>query len=237
MSSETNTNSAFWAGFRASSPFILVVFPFGLLFGVVGMEAGLNLEQVMSMTLVVGAGAAQFAALALMGENAPVVIIILTALAVNLRMAMYSAAIAPHIGKAGGGIKLALGYFLTDQSFAVSIAEYERNPQLPLSRRITYFFGSISPLAPSWYSGTLIGALLGTAIPPEFSLDFAIPICFISITAPMLRSAPHLVAALVSVIAALLLVWVPYSLGLLLAAVLAMIAGAQAELWLGRKRS
>jgi hypothetical protein len=51
----------------------------------------------------------------------------------------------------------------------------------------------------------------------------------------MMRSLPHFVAALVSVAATLALIWVPYNLGLIIAAILAMIAGAQVELWLKRR--
>ncbi|MCP5073036.1 MAG: branched-chain amino acid ABC transporter permease [Rhodobacteraceae bacterium] len=237
MTSETNTNSAYWRGFRAGAPFVLVVAPFGLLFGVVGMEAGLNLLQVMSMTMLIIAGAAQFTALALMAEEAPTIIVILTALAVNMRMAMYSAAIAPYIGKADTGMKLLLGYFLTDQAFAVSTVEFEQRPELTVPQRVAFILGSMSPLAPMWFGGTFVGAMLGTAIPPEYSLDFAIPICFIAITAPMLRTLPHVVAACVSIAAALALVWVPYSLGLIIAAFLAMIAGVRTEHWLARRQA
>ncbi len=81
----------------------------------------------------------------------------------------------------------------------------------------------------------MLDAVAGQKIPAELSLDFAIPICFIALTAPMMRSLPHFVAALVSVAATLALIWVPYNLGLIIAAILAMIAGAQVELWLKRR--
>lgn len=230
------TKSPFWSGYRDCSPFILVVAPFGLLFGAVATEAGLNLLETMSMTILVIAGAAQFTALALLEEQAPTIIVVIAALAVNLRMAMYSAALVPHLGKATLGTRLLASYFMVDQTFAVSIKKYESEPDWSLANKIAYFFGSASSIAPFWYGFTLLGALVGQSIPKEFSLDFAIPICFISLTAPMLRSLPHLVSALVSVILALLLVWMPYNLWLIVAAVVAMMAGAQTELWMqGRK--
>jgi predicted branched-subunit amino acid permease len=76
----------------------------------------------------------------------------------------------------------------------------------------------------------------GAAIPPELALDFAVPITFIALVAPALRSLPHLAAAFVSVIAALLLVAVPFGLGLMIAAALAMITGALVEIWQERRR-
>jgi len=231
-----NPRSAYWSGFRSGTPFILVVIPFALLFGVVAQEAGLSVVQLMSMSVLVVAGAAQLTALALLTEQAPTAIVLITALAVNLRMAMYSAAMAPHVGKASLITKLWVSYFLVDQSFAVSIQKYEDTPDMAMSEKLAFFFGAMSPVAPLWYGGTLVGALLGAQIPPAFSLDFAVPICFIAITGPMLRTPAHVVAAFVSVSVALLLAWVPYTMGLLVAAVLAMVAGAQTEVFLKRRR-
>ena len=72
----TTTKSAFWRGFRDGFPFILGAAPFGLLFGVLATEAGLNVAQVMSMGVLVIAGASQFTALSQMQENAPVIMVL-----------------------------------------------------------------------------------------------------------------------------------------------------------------
>ena len=220
---------AYWQGFRAGAPFVLVVAPFGLLFGVVATEAGFDLMQTMVMTVLVIAGASQFAAVQLLVDGAPVIVAVLTGLAVNMRMAMYSASLAPHLGKAGLWKRALISYFLVDQSYAVSVAEYEQRPARPLGEKIAFFFGSISPIAPNWYLFTLIGALAGKAIPPQYALDFAVPITFIAIVGPSLRSLPHIAAAFVSVLAALSLAWLPYNAGLMLAALLAMMVGAALE--------
>ena len=86
----------FWYGFRNGLPFIFASMPFATLFGIVATEAGFDIYQVMSMTVIVIAGAAQFTALAQLQDNAPAVMVLAASLAVNLRMAMYSASIAPH---------------------------------------------------------------------------------------------------------------------------------------------
>ncbi len=234
MTAVHNTiKSTFWRGFADGLPFILVAVPFGVLFGVAATEAGLDVLQVMSFSVLVIAGAAQFTALTLLMENAPTIIILLTSLAVNLRMAMYSAALVPHFGKLRTRLKLIISYFLVDQSFALGIKEYEETPDQPIDNKVAYFFGIMLAMAPSWYLATYMGAVFGTTIPDAFSLDFAVPICFIALIAPTLRTIPHVTAAVVSIIAALSLAWVPYSLGLIIAACLAMMAGAYAELRLG----
>ena len=208
---------------------MLVVAPFGLLFGVVATEAGLDIVQTMVMTVLVIAGASQFAAVQLLSDNAPTFVVILTGLAVNMRMAMYSASLTPHLGKASLGKRALVAYFLVDQSYAVSVAEYENAPARPLPEKLAYFFGSVSPIAPLWYGFTYVGAVAGKAIPPEYALDFAVPITFIAIVAPALRSLPQISAAFVSVSVALLLAWLPYNSGLMIAALLAMMTGAAIE--------
>ena len=221
--------SAYWKGFRAGAPFVLVVAPFGLLFGVVATEAGLDIVQTMAMTVLVIAGASQFAAVQLLADNAPVFIAVATGLAVNMRMAMYSASLAPYIGKVGLWKRVLVSYFLIDQSYAVAISEYEKRPEMSLSDKLSYFFGAITPICPLWYVFTYVGAVAGAAIPPEFALDFAVPITFIAIVAPSLRSVPHIMAAFVSVVFALALAWMPFNAGLMIAALFAMITGAALE--------
>jgi len=228
----SDTHRIFWKGFFDCSPFILVVAPFGLLFGVAAGETGLDLVETMSMTVLVIAGVAQFTALALLEEQAPTFLVILISLVVNLRMAMYSAALVPHLGKASLKTRMLAAYCMVDQTFAVAIKQYEHAPQWPLQQKVAFYFGAAVSIIPFWYGFSLLGALVGQAIPDTYALDFAIPICFISLVAPMLRSLPHLVAALVAVSLALLLAWMPYNLWLLVAAGAAMMAGARTELWL-----
>ena len=227
---------AFWQGFFACTPFILVVAPFGMLFGVVASEAGLNLFETMTMTILVIAGAAQFTAIALLQEQAPTIVIILPALAVNLRMAMYSASLTPHLGAAPLWQRALIAYFTVDQSYACSISEYEKNPDMTIQEKVAYFLGSMTPVAPVWYLCTLAGALIGTAIPDTLALDFAVPITFIALVAPMLRTPAHVAAAVVAVILSLLMHNLPYGLGLLVAGLGGMMAGARVEVMMESQR-
>ena len=229
MKQTARQHSYYWEGVRAGAPFVLVVAPFGLLFGVVATEAGLDIIQTMSMTILVIAGAAQFAAVQLLVEDAPVFVAVLTGLAVNMRMAMYSASLAPHLGQNPGWQRAIAAYFLVDQAYAASIRKYEDDVQMSATQKLAYFFGVMTPVSPFWYGATLVGALAGTAIPPQYALDFAVPITFIALVGPSLRSLPHLAAAFVSVSVSLALAWMPYNLWLMIAAVLAMMTGAYIE--------
>lgn len=223
-------------GARESLPFVLVIMPFGVLFGVVATEAGLPLLEVMSFTVLVIAGAAQFTAVQMLTDNAPVLIILAASLAVNLRMAMYSASLAPYFSDAPLWKKVLASYVLVDQTYALCHAKYEERTDWKLDQRMSYLLGVAFPICPLWYVATLIGALLGTAIPPEYALDFALPITFLALVVPALRTAAHVAAASVSVGAALALSSLPSNSGLLIAAGLAMVTGVQVELWMERRK-
>ncbi|MEM8630432.1 MAG: AzlC family ABC transporter permease [Pseudomonadota bacterium] len=225
----TTTKSQVLRGAREGTPFLLIVVPFAMLFGVVGTEAGLNLREVMAFSVLVIAGASQFAAVQLMAESAPTLIVIVTALAVNLRMAMYSASLAVYLGAAPFWQRALIAYCNVDQTYAMSVQKYEKEPQMTVSERVAYFFGVALPVFPSWVLCTYLGAVAGTAIPPEYALDFALPIAFLAITAPMLRTLAHVAAAIVSVVVALTLAGLPAGTGLLLAAAAAMLTGSEVE--------
>ncbi|MEJ1990148.1 MAG: AzlC family ABC transporter permease [Maritimibacter sp.] len=225
------------AGIRDALPFILVVAPFGMLFGVVGSEAGLKLVEVMGMSVLVVAGASQFAALQQMLADTPTLMVILTALTVNLRMAMYSASLTPHLGEAPLWKRAFAAYLMVDQSYVMAITKFETEPEMTLSDKLRYYFGTMILITPVWYAATLAGALLGKAIPPELALDFAVPITFLAMVAPMVKSLAHLAAALVSVTLALALAGLPYALGLLVAAIAAMITGALVETAMARRQA
>ena len=224
-----SSTTAYWRGIRAALPFLLVVAPFGMLFGVVGTEAGLNLAQVMGFSVVIIAGAAQFTAVQLMQEQAPTLIVLASALAVNLRMAMYAASLAPHLGPAPGWQRILIAYFNVDGTYALSHMEYEAKPAMSLSEKVGFYMGTATVICFPWYVATWIGAVLGASIPAGLSIDFAVPVAFMSFFAPALRTLPHVAAAVTAILLAILLQGVPYSLWILLAGAGGMIVGAELE--------
>ena len=225
--------SSYWRGARDGLPFLAVIGPFGMLFGVLATEAGLAVHETMGFSIVVIAGAAQFTALQLITENAPTLVIIASALAVNLRMAMYSASITPHLGRLPLWKRGIAAYFLVDQTYAQSILDFEKHPDQTTTEKFAYFMGVMTPICPPWYLFTLLGAVLGESIPTGLGLDFALPIAFLAMIGPMLRTPAHRIAALVAVILALAFAWLPFNAGLLVAGLGGMMAGAKAETRLG----
>ena len=218
----------FAEGVRAGLPFVVVVAPFGLLFGTVGADAGLGFAEIMGFSVLVIAGASQFAALQLLVDQAPLAIAVLTGLAVNLRMAMYSASLMPHFVGVSLGLRAFAAYVMVDQIYALSIQRFVRG-DLDRAERVAFYFGTAAPVIPIWYLGTVAGALVGGRIPPAFALDFAVPITFIAMVAPMLQAVPGVVAALVAVATSLLAADLPLNLGVIVGGVAGTLAGALAE--------
>lgn len=228
--------SVFWTGLRDGLPFVFMVVPFAVLFGVVAIDAGLSLAQTLGFTILVIAGAAQFAAVQLMLDNAAIGFVLLAALAVNMRMAMYSAALVPYLGAAPLWQRALVSYLNFDQSYMMSIAKFEEKPEMSVPDRTAYFLGVATAIAPLWCVATLVGAVVGKAIPEAFAIDFVLPIAFLSMVAPMLRTLAHVAAAFVSIVVSMLLIGLPSGSGLLIAALCAMIAGVTVESWKARAR-
>ncbi len=231
----STSKAAFWNGFRDGTPFLLVAMPFGMLFGVLAAEAGLDVLTALAFSLAVFAGTAQFTALQLLQEQAPTVIVLISALAVNLRIAMYSASLTPYLGAAPLWQRACAAYFTIDQSYALSIVKFEDTPDMTVPQRLAYFFGTCALIAPGWMLATVIGAHVGAQVPNSWGLDFVLPLTFLAMIGPMLRTPAHMVACFTAILCALPATALPFNLGLIVAGTVGMMAGAQTELWLERR--
>jgi predicted branched-subunit amino acid permease len=119
--------SEFFAGVRAEAPLLVGVIPFGMIYGVLALKAGLPAGLSQAMSAVIFAGSAQFVTTQLAATGTPLLPIILTAVIVNLRHALYSASIAPYIQHLPQRWKWLLAYLLTDEAYAVTISHYLEN--------------------------------------------------------------------------------------------------------------
>ena len=200
-----------------------------MVFGVSAYESGLDVLTAIAFSFAVIAGAAQFKALSLMQDQAPTVIIIIVGLAVNLRMALYSATLAPYLGAAPFWVRALVAYSTLDHSFALADAKYRSDPSMTLPQKLAFFFGATGPVGVIWIVGTGVGAWLGTRIPDWLALDFAMPIAFIALVTPALRTVPHVAAAFTAAVLSLVFAALPYGLGLIMAAFIALLLGAELE--------
>ena len=216
------------AGAKAVSPVLLGVAPFATIAGIAGVEIGFTPWQAIGMSLIVFAGAAQLAGIALIGEGANALVVILTAAVINLRFMMYSASIAPYFERLGVGVKALFAYLLTDQAYAVAVTRFREAE--PVARG-SYYSGAALAMWGTWQLGTAAGALLGAGVPEGWSLDFAIPLTFIALLVPNVKDRPSLFAALLGGLAAVALRGLPYNIGLIVAALSGVTGGVWAARW------
>jgi len=215
----------FIAGFLDLAPILVGVFPFGLIAGIAAVDAGLGSIQAFAASPIVFAGAAQLAMMDLIGRDAAPIVIVATALVINARFLMYSAALAPTFRDLGS-IRKAYGAFvITDQSFAASVLRFDQVDE-SLTDRFAYFMGASLGLWGTWLISSLIGVVLGAELPAEWSLDFAIPLVFMALLFPAIKDRGTTIAAVTAAVASVALVSLPLNLGLLVAAAIGLAVGA-----------
>ena len=225
----------FLLGFKRLLPVLPAAIPFGLLMGVVAVEIGFLPSVAVLFSAVVYAGTSQLAAIQLLESGASIAIIVLTAIVVNLRMMMYSASLAERFKGLSLRWKLLLSHILTDQAYAFTFSRYEEEPDISLERMKWYYLGSAGPLYIIWAIAAVIGAWFGTRIPASWELDFAIPLMLIAMVVPNIRSLASATAAVVSGFLSIAAAGMPLNLGLIVAAVLGMLAGYFEEMWFHRE--
>jgi 4-azaleucine resistance transporter AzlC len=225
----------FGAGVRDELPLLVGVFPFGLIYGTLALNAGIPLAAAQAMSSIVFAGSSQFAFAQLTHDAAPALVILLTIAVINLRHMLYSASLAPHLKDLSPRWKILLSYLMTDEAYAVAVLNYEQMG-LPAacperSRRAGhwYFLGAGLALWTTWQASTAAGLWLGASLPADLPLDFALPLTFIAMVVPALRNRPAVAAALSAGLVALLAFSLPYKLGLILAALTGIAVGTFLE--------
>jgi len=226
------TTASFWAGVRAELPLLIGVFPFGMIYGALALNAGLSPAAAQMMSSIVFAGSAQFVTTQLIHESAPVLIVVLTIAVVNLRHMLYSASLAPYLKNLSVRWKVLLSYLLTDEAYAPTIIKYEEEGVTPTSH--WFLLGAGFSLWFNWQVSTALGIFLGAAIPESWPLDFALPLTFIAMVVPVLKNRPAIASALCAGLIALLAYGLPFKLGLILAALTGIVVGTLLD---GRKLS
>lgn len=222
-------HAEFWAGCRAIFPLVVGAIPFGIIFGTLAASSGLSFTSTMAMSALVFAGSSQFIAIGLVAAGTALPLIIATTFVVNLRHLLYSVSIIPHVQHLSQLWKFLLGFWLTDEAFAVAIARYDQSDLSP--HKHWYHFGASLFMYVNWQICTLAGLTIGHLIPnaANWGLDFAMSVTFIGMVIPYLISQPMVVTVLVAGITALLTHGFPHQLGLMVASLMGIVAGVLCE--------
>jgi predicted branched-subunit amino acid permease len=202
---------------------MVAAFPFGLVYGVAVTQSPIDPWLGFAASFVILAGAAQLSLLDLMFE-ASWAVAVGTALVINLRFVLYSAALSPDFAEFPARWRLPLPYLMTDQAATISVLEFDRVAD-PRWRRWFYFWGGLS-FASAWWVGSAVGITFGGTIPDSWQIAFAFPLMFIALLVPTLRSRPALVAALVGAAVTVAAADLPNGLNICLGALAGVVAGS-----------
>ena len=185
----------FLKGIIDVSPLMIPVVPFGLIFGVLAIDVGFTPLQAMGMSLIVFGGASQIVLLQLFSGGASSLVIISSVGAVNSRHLLYGAVVSEHLSDLKLIWKIIISYFLIDQAFAISNEYFKKNKD---RNRYFHLVGGGAACWIIWQSTTLLGIILGSAIPEKLGLSFAVPLTFLALLVNDFRKFINLVVIIVS---------------------------------------
>jgi 4-azaleucine resistance transporter AzlC len=181
--------SSFWpafrSGFLAVIPLWFGAAPFGMIYAVSALAAGLSPIQTLVMSLIVFAGAAQFTATGLFAAGATPLTLIITTLIVNARHVLMGASMAPYLRDTPAWMRGLIAFQLTDETYAIGMQRFLNGSGSP-----AYQIGANFSMYVIWQSSTIIGMLIGTQIPDPaaYGLDLIFPLTFIGLLVPILKT-------------------------------------------------
>ncbi|WNM24810.1 AzlC family ABC transporter permease [Demequina capsici] len=213
-----------WDGLRSIAPLMPGSALFGMAFGALIRVAGIDPWVGTYATVTVVAGASQIAIIEAIRSHAPAVIAVVTALVINARFALYSAALAPVFAAFPTRWKLGLAHLMTDQAAVVALQHADRYPD-PVRRR-WFIVGGALPFVVVWVIGSVAGIVLGPVIPDAWQIGFIVPLMFLAVLVPGLRDAPGVVAVAVSTLVVVLAKDLPWGLNVLAGALAGIAVGS-----------
>jgi predicted branched-subunit amino acid permease len=230
---------AFIAGLWRALPSLFATGIWGIVTGVAMVKSGLSPLQAGGMSLLVFAGSAQLAALPLIIAHAPIWVVLLTALVVNLRFVIFSAALYPYLKKLPLRRRVLLGYVTADFGFAVGMARWINVPagERGAPEHIWFLVGVTSGTWFVWQITSIVGIVLGAQIPSAWGLDFATVVALLALTLPMISSSPAMVGAVTAGVVAVLAASLPLRLGLVAAVIAGIIAAMAVDVALEKKHA
>lgn len=221
--------SAFRAGLKKGFPALPGIAAWGLVVGVAMIKTDFTLWQALGMSLFVFAGSAQLAALPLIAVDAPIWIIFLTAIIVNLRFVIFSVILAPHFPHLSWRQRTFWSYLTPDVSVIFFMQRFPTTK--PEVGKFDYLKGLLLPNWISWQIGAITGILLGSQIPDAWGIGYAGTLAILCILLPMVLNRATLAGVIVAGCIALLTTHWPYKLGILLAVIAGMVCSMIWEEW------
>lgn len=207
-------------GAMLMTPLLVGLIPFAVSTGIYGTEKGFAVHETVIMSLIVFAGASQVAMMDLLAQSAPIWIVVATALLINLRFMVFSAALSPYVQETPLWLRPFLAYTLVDQMFMLISADSNKIDK-------SYEWAGVGIMTfVFWHGSVWVGAYFGDIIPAYLSLEYALPVMFLFFGVNMLKNKARIVAASVTVLSIIVLYpLMPLGSGLMTSIILGAIAG------------
>ncbi|MDS0296572.1 AzlC family ABC transporter permease [Halogeometricum luteum] len=217
---------AFQADFRSGVkdvvPLLLPLFAIGGATGIAATNAGLSSFQTLGMGVLFFSPISTVTTIELLESGAPAIVIVVTSISVVLHFAVLSLSIAPYFAQLSIKWKWVLAYFLNTPHYALSVKRYSADSETNIRE---YYLGVAVSGWLVWQASIIVGMLFGVGLPENLSVDFVIPLVFIALLVSMVKNRPTAAAAVSAGILSLLASTLPFSGGLILAAIIGIIAG------------
>ena len=210
----------FTRGMLDVAPHMLSVVPFGIICGAIGIELGFNPYLVYGMSIIIFGGASQIVFLQLISGGASSLIAATSVGVINSRHLLYGAVLSEYLEKLSFIKKLLISYLVVDQGFAESNKFFKKNKT---EQYLHYhLIGTGSTLWICRQISTLARIILGSFVPEELGLKFAIPLTFIAIIVQDLKKIDHVIVMLVCGISSLLFFDAPFKSYIIISPVIAL---------------
>ena len=214
----------YFKGMMDVAPHMLSVIPFGIICGAIGIELGFDPYLVYGMSIIIFGGASQIVFLQLLSGGASSLIAVTSVGVINSRHLLYGAVLSEYLEKLSFIKKLLISYLIVDQGFAESNKFFKRNKTEEYLHY--HLIGTGSTLWVCWQISTLAGIILGSFVPEELGLKFAIPLTFIAVVVQDLKKIDHVIVMLTCGISSLLFFDAPFKLYIIISPILALIIAA-----------
>jgi len=192
----SNKSKNFFKGIKDTSPLMIPVVPFGIIFGVLAIDLGLTAMTTIAMSIIIFGGASQIIFLQLFSAGASSLVILSSVGAVNSRHLLYGTVLSEHLSDLSLTWKIIISYFLVDQAFAVSNNYFKKNKHD--KDRYFHLFGGGLNCWTIWQITTIIGIYLGSIIPEKLGLTFAIPLTFLALLVDDFRKFINVIIIIIS---------------------------------------
>jgi len=199
------SQSAFRRGFHAGLPIGLGYFSVSLSFGILAVSYGFSWWQAVLISMVCVTSAGQFAGVGIMCTPGQYIAMLVSQLTINVRYSMMGVSLSQKVDSSISKVwRWILGFFITDEIFAVAAAERE------LTR--SFFLGLTVLPYTGWALGTLCGALVGNILPERLmnALCIALYGMFVAIVVPVAKKERSVLAVVLLAMAiSCLFTWLP----------------------------